>query len=159
MGLKYIKDYGDYIYEQDMMGMDYEPNTAPKPVNHTFIFIEEGETGDHTFPDGTSVKSYPTYVISKDDLNEWVDKNIIPSKEEKGLKALDIKRNSVREYLTGESNTITPDNKQYLTIFKNQVRTGQIGEKIGETEVVFYPEENQYGTDKVDVTFIITPKS
>jgi hypothetical protein len=159
MNLKHIKDYGDYIYEQDMMGMDGEASAAPKPVNHTFIFIEEGETGDHKFPDGTSVKAYPTYVISKDDLREWIDKNITPNKEEKGLKALDIKKDSVREYIIGESSTITPDNKQYLKVFKNQVKTGQIGEKIGETEVIFYPEENQYGTDKVDVTFIITPKS
>ena len=80
--LKHIKDFGDYIYEQDMMGGELENQAAaPKDINYSFIFIEEGDSGDVVFPDGSSSKIYPTYSMSKTSIKEWVDTNIKPGVE------------------------------------------------------------------------------
>jgi hypothetical protein len=157
---KHLKDFGSYIYEQDMMGGDMTGQAAPAPkdVKYTFIFIEEGDEGSDKYPDGTSSSTYPTYSINKSDLEEWAKTNIKNIGEEKGLKTLDIKKDAVIDYISGNKSAVTPENKEYIISFKNQVKSEQVGEKVGDTEVIFYPEEKSYGTDKVDVTFIIIPK-
>lgn len=157
---KHLVDFSSYIYEQDMMGagMEGQATPAPKDVKYTFVFIEEGDTGTDKYPDGTSSSTYPTYSISQSKLEEWADSNVKNVGKEKGLKALDIKKESVIGYITGDKSTIAPDNKEYIISFKNQVKSEQVGEKLGDTEVTFYPEDKSYGTDKVDVTFIIIPK-
>lgn len=156
--LKHIKHFSNYIVEQDMMGGDMEQEvSAPKDVNYSFIFIEEGETGTTIFPDGSSSGIYPTYSMAKSNIKEWADTNIKPNKDKPGLKAIEIKKQAVLDYIMGKKSGITPDNKEYLTTFKNQVKSDQVGTKLGDTEVIFY-EDDTFGTDKIEVTFIIIPK-
>ena len=154
---KYLKNFNSYIYEQDMMGMD-QPASAPKEIKYTFIFIEEGDEGEDRYPDGTSSSIYPTYSINKSDLEEWAKVNVKNVGDEKGLNNLDIKKESVVDYISGKKTAITPENKDYIISFKNQVKSEQVGKRVGDTEVTFYPDEKSFGTDKIDVTFIIIPK-
>ena len=157
--LKHLRYFDNYIYEQDMMGGAEGAAAAPKEINYLFVFIEEGDSGDHRYPDGSSSKTYPTYSISKTGLNDWITANVKDIGEDKTAQStIDIKRDAVSDYIAGRTSTITPDHKQFLITFKNQVKAERIGERVGDTEVTFYPEENSYGTDKIDVTFIIVPK-
>jgi len=159
--MKHLKKYLTFIYEQDMMGMEGDPNAqpqAPKEGRYKFIFIEDGSAGDHVYPNGTSSSQYQSYEISESDLKKWLDSNIISKKEEDiADSALKIKRDNVYKYISGEKSAVPPDSSKYLDTFSNQVKGGQTGEKMKEIEVTFYKNDD-IGTDEIDITFITIPK-
>lgn len=157
--LKHLRYFDNYIAEQDMMGAEPGAAVAPKEIDYIFIFIEEGDEGEQKYPDGSSTKVYPTYSISKTGLDSWISSNVKDiGKDKTATATIDIKKDAVSDYISGRKSTITPDNKQFLNTFKNQVKSEQVGERVGDTEVTFYGDGKTYGTDKIDVTFIVVPK-
>lgn len=158
--MKYLKRFITFINEQDMgMGDPNAPGAAaPKPDKYKFIFIEDGETGDDKFPDGTSAKKYPSYEISKDDLDKWLTSNIISTKDLELSDALiDVKKKAISKYISGEKSSLPPDSKVLIDKFRKQVVGDQIGEKLNDIEVTFY-DPKTYGCEEVDITFVIIPK-
>lgn len=158
--LKYIKYFKNYIAEQDFGAME-DPmaaaaQAAPVEKIHAFIFIEDGDEGDYTYPDGSSSKRYPTYEITETDLNKWLDK--LFDGEELAKSAADVKKQALKEYIIGEKSGVTPDDKKYVEKFKNAVETEIEGSKKEDTEVLFHPDEDVPTTDSIEVTFITTPK-
>jgi hypothetical protein len=157
--MKHLKRFITFVYEQDMMGAD--PNAAaaaPKPDKYKFIFMEEGETGDLKYPDGTSSKKYTSYEVSKPDLEKWLDSNIISTKEvELSDAVIDVKKKAISKYVSGEKSALPPDTKVLLDKFRKQVVGDQIGNRLKDVEITFYKEDS-YGTEDIDVTFIIIPK-
>lgn len=154
--LRHVKYYSRYIAEQEF-GAEGLP-VAPAPVDpvYSFIFIEEGDKGDYFFPNGSSSKSYPSYELSKKDLEEWLTKTFNNSDYSKSES--DIKKKSVEDYITGIKKSITPELKDIIEKFKNTVVSDIIGTKIQNTEVIFHEDDEIPTTDSIEVTFIITPK-
>lgn len=157
--MKHVKRFITFVNEQDMMGGD--PNAAaaaPKVDKYKFIFMEDGEEGDHRYPDGTSSKKYPTFEISKDDLDKWLTSNIISTKELKLSDSLiDVKKKAISKYIGGDKPTLPPDSKILLDKFRKQVVNDQIGTKLSDIEVTFYGD-GKFGSEDVEVTFVIIPK-
>jgi hypothetical protein len=154
--LRHIKYYSNYIAEQDF-GADGQP-VAPAPVDpvYSFIFIEEGDKGDYSFPNGSSSKSYPSYELSQKDLDKWLNQAFNNSDYSKSES--DIKKNSLKEYIIGTKKSVTPELKDIVEKFKNAVVSDIIGQKIQNTEVIFNEDDDIPTTDSIEVTFIITPK-
>lgn len=158
--MKHLKRFITFVNEQDMMGGD--PNAAgaaaPKPDKYKFIFMEDGETGDTNYPDGTSSKKYTSYEVSKTDLDKWLDSNIISTKDlELSDAVIDVKKKAISKYISGDKSVLPPDTKLLLDKFRKQVVGDQIGSRLKDVEITFY-KENSFGTEDVDITFIIIPK-
>lgn len=157
--MKHLKRYLTFINEQDMMGMD--PSQAPaSPVKnkYKFIFMEDGDEGDHRYPNGTSSKKYQSYEILGDDLDSWIDSNVISKKDnELSDSALKVKKSAILDYIRGEKSNIPPDSMDFISAFDNQVKNQTIGEKMKEVEITFF-EDGSFGTDEIDITIITTPK-
>jgi hypothetical protein len=160
--MKYLKGFITFLNEQDM-GMDMgDPNAtgaaAPKPDKYKFIFIEDGEVGNHKYPDGTTSKKYTSYQISKDNLDKWLSSNIISTKElELSDAVIDVKKKSISKYISGEKSILPPDSKGLIDKFRKQVIGDQIGEKLNDIDVTFY-DSKTYGCEEVEITFVIIPK-
>ena len=158
--LKYLASYQTYINEQ-AMGMD--PMAAapapPKEEEYSYVFIKDGEPGTYKYPDGSTSKNFSTYKTSQSELDEWLDKNIISKKDEGiGDSILKVRKDSVKEYIIGLNDSISPDNKGYVESFKNASKASQIGTQIQDTEIIFSPKTNVPTTDVLDVTFIVLSK-
>lgn len=165
--LKHIKYFKNYIAEQEAIEADPaamvggEAQMAPAPVEpvYTFLFIAKGESGDDNFPDGSSVKKFPTYEVPENALNKWIDQNIKTSKSDpQSESALKVKKKAIFEFITGTKDQIAPDDMDLVEKFKNAANTEMVGRRIADTEVIFSPGKKEPTTDVVDVTFIITNK-
>ncbi len=155
--MKYLKRYLTFINEQDMMGM--EPSgAAPTVDRYKFIFMEDGEDGDHKYPNGTSSKKYQSYEISKPDLDSWIESNIISTKDNKITDAtLKIKKEAISEYIKGNKLNIPPDSMTFIDKFSNQIKNQTVGEKMRDIEVTFF-ENGELGSDEVDITVVYLAK-
>jgi hypothetical protein len=154
--LRHIKYYKEYINEQVFPEEGAVSSAAPVEEIYSFIFIEDGDDGDYSYPDGSSSKRYPTYQISKKDLTDWVDKAIKTDDFSKSEGK--VSKDSIIEYVIGEKSSITPKSKEIIEKFKNACISDIAGKKIEDTEVMFHPDQDVPTTDSIDVTFIITPK-
>lgn len=157
--LKYLISYTSYINEQEL-GID--PMAAvppPKEKEYNYVFIVDGEKGDYKYPDGSSSKNFSTYKISQSELNEWLDKNIISKKDEEiSDSVLNVRKESIKNYIIGLNDSISPDSKRYVESFKNASKASQIGLKVQDTEITFSPRDNIPMTSVLDVTFVILSK-
>lgn len=161
----HIHNYKDWskLNEQEitadpMAGGESTTLQAPsKEKKFTFIFIEDGVAGDYKYPDGSSSKRFPTYEITKTNLNKWLDKTV----KDEGLakSAADIKKKAIMEYIGGTKSGVSPDDKNFIEQFKNAVTAESEGKKIQDTEVIFSPNKKVPTTDAIEVTFIILPKN
>jgi hypothetical protein len=159
---KYLKKYQTYIKEQAEAPVDADGNPimAAPPVDvYSFLFIEEGETGDYKYPDGSSVKSYPTFEISKDDLEQWLSSNVISTDDEQlSPDAIDVRKKNLLDYISGTRSNLSPNDKEMLYKFKNNVLSDIVAKKTIQTDVIFSRGENTPTTDAFNVTFIILPE-
>jgi hypothetical protein len=158
--MKHVKRYITFVNEQDMMGGDPNAEAAPAPKidKYKFIFIEDGEQGDHRYPDGSSSKKYASFEVSKDDLDKWLSSNIISTKELKLSDSLiDVKKKAIFKYIAGEKSVLPPDSKILIDKFRKQVVNDQIGDKLKDIEVTFF-SDGTFGCEEVDATFVIIPK-
>ena len=153
--LKYIKYYKNYLIEQEM-DEEMPVQAAPKDPIYSFLFIDKDDTGTYKYPDGSSTSNYTTYTITKSELDKWINSNISALKD-KDLSdnSARIKRDSIFDYITGNKNQVTPDDKAIIRSFRNNVISELIGKKTKDTEITF-PSKKENGplTDEMEVTFI-----
>jgi len=154
--LKHLKYFSNYIAEQDL-GEEGAAAPIPEPI-YSVLFIEEGDEGDYTFPDGSSSKRYVTYEIIKPDLVRWLETTIDTKSSGLSKDAVEIKRKSLLDYIAGVRDSVTPDDKEYVNKFKNAIQAGLEGTKTQDSEVIFSPKHKIPTTDVVDVTFITIKK-
>lgn len=159
--LKYLKNYSKYLVEQDM-GMPADPAAAgapPPQVKYNFIFIPEAEKGSKKYPDGSSYEIFPSYEIAETDLDKWLDSNIVSSKEkELADSAIKVKKTSLKDFISGKKDKISPEDIGFIEKFKNSVSTDMKGTKKDDIEVIFSQSNGTPYTNDLDVTFIIIPK-
>ena len=70
---------------------------------------------------------------------------------------IDVKKKAISKYVSGEKSALPPDTKVLLDKFRKQVVGDQIGNRLKDVEITFYKEDS-YGTEDIDITFIIIPK-
>lgn len=159
--LKYLKNYSKYIVEQDM-AVPADPAAAggaPPQTKYNFIFIPEGEKGTRKYPDGSSYEIFTSYEIAEADLDKWLDTNIVSSKEkELADSAIKVKKSSIKDFIAGKKDKISPDDIGFIEKFKNSVSSDMKGTKKDDIEVIFSQSDGIPYTNDLDVTFIIIPK-
>lgn len=158
---KHLKKYQTYIKEQAEALVDADGNPiAPAPQREvfSFLFIDEGDVGDYKYPDGSSVKSYPTYEIAKDDLEKWLNSNVISTDDEQlSQTAIDVRKENILNYIEGTRANLSPDDKNILNKFKNNVLSEIVANKVNQTDVIFSNKNNEPSTEAFSTTFIILP--
>lgn len=157
--LKYIKYFKNYLAEQDMSTDDAGlPAAAPKSEDYYFLFLDEDQRGEYKYPDGSSTSAIQSYQISQADLNKWLDSNVTShDKNELSDNAIKVKKDTLKEYIAGDKNQLSPEDKHYAHKFKNSVLSDQLAKKAGNVDVIFSKDKNEPTTDAFNTTFIILP--
>ena len=123
--LKYLKYFGNYIAEQEMPQVDEEGNVIPVPKEdvYSFLFIDQGDTGDYKYPDGSSSRSYNSFEISKGDLEDWLESNVSKTIDDTLTdNEIEVRRNSIFDFISGINSNLSPENKKFVQSFRNNVR-------------------------------------
>jgi hypothetical protein len=130
----YIKNYKNFLYEQDMAmpGMDpmADPNAQPAPTKknsiYEFIFLEDGKKISSV---GPLQKEYALYKIKESSLDDWIKTNIakdMPGLHEEMPSSIDTIKTDIKNAVTGEKSSLSHLDKEILKKFKNSVKAGVI---------------------------------
>lgn len=149
----YIKSFASYINEQDM-GLGAPAEAPKKEKVYTVLFIEDDETSNKKYPDGSTSKDFYSYSLIEPDLIKWADSNIISSKGENIPDAtLKTKRENVLKLAKGNKSETTKDDEKYLVALKTALATGVLGTK-GPMKTVTFHHSGEPLIDDVDISFI-----
>lgn len=156
MNLKFVKNYKTYLAEQDFSDFQepgQQPAPAPKVNVYTFLFIDtkEDKKSGYKYPDGSFSKMYSTYEISEKDLTDWIDDRLKADKMSDN--EIKVKSKSLKEYISGDKPNVSPDVKEIVNKFKNEVQSDMCGTKVEDTEVIF-SSDGVPTTNSIDVTFL-----
>jgi hypothetical protein len=164
MRTKHIKQYYDFLLEQDMMaGVPGAPGGAPAPKleKYKFIFLvkpEDPSVPSRKYPDGSIIAKYPCYSITLPDLEKWVSSNVISTdKLELNPSELELKRKNIVQIVKGDKTNVTKDDKSFIEKLKNSIASDIIGKREVDIEVVYATDRNPT-TEHIDVTFIKLPE-
>lgn len=163
MRTKHIKQYYDFLLEQDMMGgAPGAPGApAPKVQRYKFIFlmnVDDASVPSRKYPDGSIIARYPCYSITLPELEKWASSNVISTEKlELNSSEIELKRKNITQIVKGEKTNVTKDDKAFIEKLKNAVASNIIGKKEVEVEVV-YAADMIPTTEQVDVTFIKLPE-
>ena len=157
---KYIKDFDKFNklneQEADATG-GADPFAAPADVpaapaaaapigRYQFIFIDEGKK-QKTYPGGGHLKTYASYEIRQDELEEWAEKHVENKK----------KRQDVIDIVAGRKFRLTDDERAIMRDFRKSVSVGHVASKSITVDVEF-DNDNVPMTDNISITFIDTKK-
>ena len=160
---KHIKNYSQFIFEQDMgmpamPGMPGEaPTQAKKEKKFPFIFLDgfsKSSKGVKKYPDGSYEYSFPTYSVTKKEIEDWVKKNIVDVGEKNPNEPeLEVRRNNIINIVLGDKVNISKEDVSFVEKLKNAVSTDIFGSREPETSV-FFTKDGSPSTEQIDVTFI-----
>lgn len=160
--LKHLKYYKNYIAEQ-VGGFDEEGNPiAPAPVEKvfSFLFLDDNESGEYVYPDGSSTTSHETYSISETELKNWLESNIVSDENNDKFSdnAIKVKKKNLLNYISGNKNNISPEDKEFLYKFKSNVLSEIVGKKTHSVDIIFPKGGGIPSSDSFATTFITLPK-
>lgn len=163
MATKHIKNYTEFLVEQDMgmpamPGMPGDTQVQPKKEKKLqFIFLDgfsKSTKGVKKYPDGSYEYSFPTYSVTKKEIEDWVKKNIIDVGEKNPNEPeLELRRNNIINIVSGEKVNISKEDVPFVDKLKNAVSTDIFGSREPETSV-FFTRDGAPSTEQIDVTFI-----
>ena len=158
---KHIKNYSDFLVEQDM-GMPPMPGAegaaAPKKEKpFKFIFlddIEDSKDRAKKYPDGTKEYNFATYSVLLPDLEDWVKKNIVSTDKTKlSDSELELRRKNVVNVVKGDKLNISDKDIPFIDKLRQAVSTDIFGSREPDTNVLF-TKDFLPTTEQIDVTFI-----
>lgn len=160
--LKHLKYYQKYIKEQAEQMVDDEGNPiaafSPPEDTYSFLFIDEEDIGNYKYPDGSSYSSYPTFEISKSDLEDWLNSNVVSDDDNQmSENAMKVKKENLMDYVAGKKSNLSPEDREFMYKFKNNVLADVIAKKIYDTDVTFSNKDQEPSTESFNTTFIILP--
>jgi hypothetical protein len=156
---KYINQFKDFLFEQDLAAMGVPPTPAaptPKTIKYDFLFMtgsDDAGNGRRKYPDGSIVIEYPCYSATADELEEWAKNNVIDSNKNKlNSSELEVRRKSIVDIVKGDRVNISPEDLPFIEKLKNAAATNILGSVLPDTTVVF--SDDTPTTDNINVTFI-----
>jgi hypothetical protein len=155
---KHISTFEKFIFEQDL-GMGFpptQPTSAPKKEKpFQFLFIEpefKGALKQKKYPDGSILVEYSSYLISKEDLENWAKKNIVGSDEMTESEA-EVKRENIMNIVSGKKINLADSDMPFLEKLKTACHTGIVAKKSHDIPIIFTKSGSPTAED-VDATFI-----
>ena len=157
---KHIKEYRDFLFEQDMLapvpGAPVPAGGVKKPIEYKFLFMtgpEDAGNSRRKYPDGSTVIEYPCYSIKLDELQKWIKENIISSDKSKlNSSELEVRRKSLEDIVKGDRVNISNDDYPFIEKLKNAAASNIIAKVVPDITVVY--SKNKPTTNDIDVTFI-----
>jgi hypothetical protein len=151
-----------YIKEQMEGQFDEDGNPiAPAPVDniYSFLFLEEDETGDYSYPDGSSTKSIQTYTVVESELKDWLESNIVSDEKNNQFtdNAIKVKKKNLMDYISGNKSNLSPEDREFVYKFKNNVISEIVGKPARKIDVIFPKGGGIPSTNSFSTTFIILP--
>lgn len=159
---RHILPYSQFIFEQDMgMPMPDEtmqPQAAPvKAKPYTFLFMDDADKSNikkNRFPDGSYEIIYPSFSVLPDDLDEWVESNIVAmGKGKAGDSEVDLRRQNLIDIVSGKKVNISNHDVPFIEKLKNAVTTRIFGKRDPDVSVT-YTKDGTATTNDIDITFI-----
>lgn len=166
--MKYVRTFKPRLYEQaEAPAAEVAPGVDPaaqaqavpvpvKVVPYTFIFmndLERDRLKRKKFPDGSYQIDFPSYSVNPDELEEWVNKNVVAGPSAHTSSELDIRRQNLIDIVRGKQVNISSKDIPFIEKLRNAVTTDIFGKKDPKVPVVFSPDGTPT-TNDVDVTFI-----
>jgi|688.fasta_scaffold485331_1 hypothetical protein len=158
---KYIGSYRDFLLEQDLGSVPAIPGEAPtapkKEKPFTFIFMDDSERDDlkkKRYPDGSTEISFPSYALTKTEIEDWVKDNIVSTPDNKLTDSLlDLRRSNLVDIVSGSKVNIAKEDVPFIEKLKNSLSADLFGKKQPNIVVIF-AKDGVPTTDDIDVTFI-----
>lgn len=160
---KYISEFKDFIFEQDLAALGAPTPGAPAPASNTqkilkydFLFMtgpNDAGNSRRKYPDGSIIIEYPCYSTTADELDKWTKENIVSTDKNKlNSSELEIRRKNIIDIVKGDKINISTDDFPFIEKLKNAAATNILGQVLPDTTVVF--SDGTPTTDNINVTFI-----
>ena len=154
--LKYILSRRGFLLEQDF-GMPPGGENAPPPKETPikFLFLDpEMEERRKKYPDGSISADYPVFSTLRKELEDWANKNIVPTDKNKLNQSTEkLRQENLINIVSGKKVNISDDDYPFIEKLKNAVATDIFAKREAVVTVVF-TYSGEPTIDDISITFI-----